>query len=184
MSFDIFVLLLQSVADIFQSTRGEPVHLTVETEADDNTFAESVFLAEIAERANDRILADIRAFNAAAIVLLGPILAVVALVDYSDTRNFIPAAFALGAAISAMITVLSGDGRPSPLLSATFFDDFSADAEDARRNIIADIALAGPENLRQARMKSRWLRFAGYATFLSVAVAVGLKVVESLTRAH
>jgi hypothetical protein len=153
-------------------------------EDDDNTFAESVFLAEIAERANDRILADIRAFNAAAIVLLGPIFAVVALVDYADARNFIPTGFAIAAAIAAMITVLSGDGRPSPLLGATFFNDFSADAEDARRNIIADIALAGPENLRQARMKSWWLRFAGYSTFLSIAVAVGLKVVESLARTH
>jgi len=74
--------------------------------------------------------------------------------------------------------------KPSPLLGADFFEAFSADAEDARKNIIADIALAGPKNRRLASMKSRWLRFAGYVTFVSIIVAVGLKVVESLTRAH
>ena len=117
-------------------------------------------------------------------MLLGPILAVVALVDYNDVRNFIPAGFAIIAALAAMRTVLSGDGKPSPLLGADFFEAFSADAEDARKNIIADIALAGPKNRRLASMKSRWLRFAGYVTFVSIIVAVGLKVVESLTRAH
>ena len=149
---------------------------------DDDSFAESVFLAEIAERANDRILADIRAFNAAAIVLLGPIFAVVALVDYADLRNFIPASIALVAAVAAMITVFSGDGNPSPLLSKGFFEDFSADPDDARRNIIADIALAGPENRRQAQSKRWTLRVSGAATFLSIVAAIVLKVVESVTR--
>jgi hypothetical protein len=182
-SIRLVVLLLHAVADVLRSARGASPP-PADEEADDNSFAESVFLAEIAERANDRLLADIRAFNAAAIVLLGPILAVVALVDYNDVRNFIPAGFAIIAALAAMRTVLSGDGKPSPLLGADFFEAFSADAEDARKNIIADIALAGPKNRRLASMKSRWLRFAGYVTFVSIIVAVGLKVVESLTRAH
>lgn len=184
MSIRLVIPFLHAVADVLRSARAASPPSLDDVEADDNAFAESIFLAEIAERANDRILADIRAFNAAAIVLLGPILAVVALVDYNEVRNFIPAGFAIVAAVAAMRTVLSGDGKPSPLLGADFFDAFSADAEDARKNIIADIALAGPENRRLAGMKSWWLRFAGYTTFVSIVVAVGLKVVESLTRVH
>jgi hypothetical protein len=61
--------------------------------ASNEASADLRFFVELVERANDRLLNDIRAFNAIAYMLLGPLLAIAAFVDYHDLRNMVPLSF-------------------------------------------------------------------------------------------
>ncbi len=141
---------------------------------------ELVFLVQIAERASDRVLSDIRAFNAVAYALLGPVLAIVTFLDYKDAWNFAALPFALAAVTFSFRTVLSGDGYPSPHLSERFLRAFKKDPQRARRVIIRDLRKLAPENDRQSRQKRRDLGRAAWSTLAAVIAAVGVKSVESV----
>ncbi len=98
------------------------------------------FVVELAERANDRLLNDIRAFNAVAYALVGPLLALVAFVDYADRWNALTLVFTALGLVFTFLTLLSGDGAPTPTIAdPSFFETFSEDADLARRNVIADL---------------------------------------------
>jgi hypothetical protein len=140
---------------------------------------ELFFLVQIAERASDRVLNDIRAFNAVAYALLGPVLAIVTFLDYKDVWNFGVLPFALAAVTFSFLTVLSGDGYPSPRLSERFFRSFKKNPERARRIILRDLRTLAPANERQSRQKRRDLWRAAWATLAAVLAAVGVKSVES-----
>jgi hypothetical protein len=124
---------------------------------DDVDAIELRFVVELAERANDRFLSDIRAFNAVAYGLLGPLFALVAFVDYADRWNALTLAFTALGLVFTFLTLLSGDGAPTPTIAdRSFFDMFSKDADLARRNVIADFEQWGPANWdRRERKRSR-----------------------------
>jgi hypothetical protein len=93
---------------------------------DDVDAIELRFVVELTERANDRLLSDIRAFNAVAYGLLGPLFALVAFVDYADRWNALTLAFTALGLVFTFLTLLSGDGAPTPTIAdRSFFDMFS-----------------------------------------------------------
>jgi hypothetical protein len=137
------------------------------------------FIVELTERANDRLLNDIRAFNAVAYALVGPLLAIVALVDYEDRWNALTLAFTTLGLVFAFLTLLSGDGVPTPSIAdRSFFDMLAQDPDLARRNIIADLERWGPDNRDARERKRSRLTWAARCALVAIVAALTLKEVE------
>ncbi len=146
---------------------------------DDVDAIELRFVVELAERANDRLLSDIRAFNAVAYALVGPLLALVAFVDYADRWNAFTLAFTALGLVFTFLTLLSGDGAPTPTIAdRSFFAMFSNDADLARRNVIADLERWGPDNWDRRERKRSRLTWAARWTLIAIVAALALKEVE------
>jgi hypothetical protein len=147
---------------------------------DDVEAIELRFVVELAERANDRLLSDIRAFNAVAYALVGPRLALVAVVDYADRWNAITLGFTALGLVFTFLTLLSGDGAPTPAIAdRSFFVMFSQDPDLARRNIMADLERWGPDNWGARERKRSRLTWAARSTLVAIVAALALKEVES-----
>jgi hypothetical protein len=146
---------------------------------DDVEAIELRFVVELAERANDRLLSDIQAFNAVAYGLLGPLFALVAFVNYADRWNAITLTFTAVGVIFASLTLLSGDGAPTPTIAdRSFFDMLSKDPDLARRNIIADIKRWGPDNWNRRDRKRSRLTWAARCTLVAIVAALAIREVE------
>ncbi len=138
------------------------------------------FVIELGERANDRLLNDIRAFNAVAYALLVPLLAITSFIDYHDAFNISPLALSALAIVFAYQTVRSGDGLPTPNpADETLFELFARDSELGRRNVLEDLGRWGPINSRIREAKRRAVVWAGRFVLLAIVASMLVKGVES-----
>jgi hypothetical protein len=148
---------------------------SADAEADDLRF-----VVELGERANDRVLDDIRAFNAVACALLGPLLAIAAFVDYRDVLSALPLCFTVLAMVSAFAVLHHGDGVPTPSASNdTLFQDFVSNPKKASENVVADLRRWGRLNGAVREQKRRAMRWAGRFVATAVIATVIVKGVES-----
>ena len=137
------------------------------------------FFVELAERANDRLLNDIRGFNAVAYMLLGPLLAIAAFVDYRDPRNLIPLALIALSTIAAFASLWWGDGTPMPIPP----QDDSAErlttaAESWLNSLVDDLRRWAPLNREARNQKQRSLLLASHFTLLAIVATAVVKTIE------
>jgi hypothetical protein len=141
------------------------------------------FAVEVCERANDRLLEDIRALNVIAYTLLGPLLAIAAFVDYHDRWNLIPLALAIAAGAATFSVLHTGLGVPAPDPGDdTFADDLQSDPRDAAANVLENLRQLGRFNadvFKRERMATIW---AGRLALLAMIATIAVKGVESSTR--
>jgi len=140
-------------------------------------------ILELCERANDRILEEIRTFNVIAYTLLGPLLAIVAFVDYHDVKNLLPLALAIAAVGAAFLALRDGAGVPTPDPSdRQSLDLVQSDVDKALRNVLQDLRRLGELNMRMYRRKRRAVGWAGRLVILATIATIVVKSVESSVR--
>ncbi len=134
---------------------------------------------EFAERANDRLLNDIRGFNAVAYMLLGLLLAIATFIDYHDLRNLVPFVFTAAAGTAAFAALWLGDGTPMPNPDDDeLFAQFDHDTERTWRNVIADLRRWAPRNSAARERKRRFLVWASRFALMAIVGTVAIKAME------
>lgn len=141
--------------------------------------AELRFFVELAERANDRFLNDIRAFNAIAYMLLGPLLAIAAFVNYRDARNLVPLALMALSTIAVFASLWWGDGTPMPLPGKHGSTErLTTGTETWLKSVIDDLRRWAPLNGEVRKQKQRSLFLASHFTLLAIIATAVVKTME------
>ena len=141
------------------------------------------FAVEVCERANERLLEDIRALNVIAYTLLGPLLAIAAFVDYHDGWNVIPLALMIAAAAATFAVLHTGLGVPAPDPGdGTFTDDLQSDPHDAAANMLENLQRLGRFNADVFTRERTATLWAGRLVLLAMIATIAVKGVESSTR--
>jgi hypothetical protein len=137
------------------------------------------FFVELAERANDRLLNDIRAFNAVAYMLLGPLLAIAAFIDYHDVRNLLPLVLAALSTVAVFASLWWGDGTPVPIPADHGPSErLTIDAEIWLKSVVDDLRRWTPRNSAARDQKQRSLLWASRFTLFAIVATAVVKTME------